>query len=220
MISCLGNLAKWEWFKLRRRRITWILLAILMLFSALSVWIRFADYEFTKDASVNGEVAFLLGTPNVHNVEIDIDCAPFLAGQSLTLPPGLAMDDVDVPRTREECGKESLVREDRLRKLETEVTLPGSIPHALRWTHLFFIPLLAFFTVLTIGSEYGWGTLRTVLMKAPGRWQYLSVKLGVVSVVALCAWLLVLVTIIVSSLIASALAGLGDTDFLGWGVLR
>ena len=217
MISSLGNLAKWEWFKLRQRRITWILLAMLMLFSGLAVWMRYADYEFSKDASVKGEVAFLLGTPNVHNVELDIDCAPFLAGQSPTLPPGITMDDVDVPRTQEECRKESLVREDRLRKLETEFTLPGSIPHALRWTHLFFIPLLAFFTVLTLGSEYGWGTLRTVMMKATGRWQYLSVKLGVVSVAALCAWLLVLVIMIVSSLITSALAGLGDADFLELG---
>ena len=124
MISRLGNLAKWEWFKLRQRRITWILLAMLMLFSAFAVWLRFADYEFTKDASVKGEVAFLLETPNVHNVEWDIDCAPFLAGQSPTLPPGFTMGDVDVPRTGEECRKELLVREDRLSKLETAVYSP------------------------------------------------------------------------------------------------
>ena len=56
-----------------------------------------------------------------------------------------------------------------------------------------------------------------MLMKATGRWQYLSVKLGVVAVASLCAWLLVLVTIIVSSLITSALAGVGDYNFLGLG---
>ena len=217
MISHLGNLAAWEWFKLRRRWITWILLALFTLFPALVVVVRFGDYQFTTDAPVKGEVAFLLGTPNVHSLEWDIDCAPFLAGQAPTLPPGFTVDDIDEPRTREECRKEFLVREDRLRVLEDDIALPGSIPKALRWAHLFGIPLLAFLTVLTLGSEYGWGTLRTVLMKPTGRWQYLAVKLGVVIVFALCAWLLALVTIIVTSLITSAVAGVGNFDFLGLG---
>lgn len=217
MIAHLGNLAVWEWFKLRRRGITWILLGLLMLFSALTVWVRFADYQFKKDAAVKAEVAFLVGTANTHNVEWDIECPAFLAGRSLTLPPGFTTSDIDEPRTRERCRQAAAAREDQVRVLEADFTLPGSIPKAMRWTHLFGIPLLAFFTVLTLGSEYGWGTLRTVLMAATGRWQYFSVKLGVIAVASLCAWLLVLVTIVISSLMTSALAGAGDTDFLGPG---
>ena len=217
MIAHLANLATWEWFKLRRRRITWILLALLMLFSALTVLVRFADYQFKKDAVVQAEVAFLVGVPDTHDVEWDIDCGAFLAGQPITMPPGFTVDDVDGPRTRERCHQEADARENEIRVLEADFTLPGSIFKALRWTHLVSIPVVAFFTVLTLGSEYGWGTLRTVLMKGTSRWRYLSVKLGVVAVASLCAWLLVLVTVVLSSLVTSAVAGVGDADFLGLG---
>ena len=40
MIAHLGNLATWEWFKLRRRGTTWTLLALLILLSASTVWLR------------------------------------------------------------------------------------------------------------------------------------------------------------------------------------
>ena len=133
------------------------------------------------------------------------------------MPPGFTVDDVDEPRTSELCQQAFAARDDKVRLLEEDFTLPGSIPKALRWGHLFGIPILAFFMVLTLGSEYGWGTLRTVLMKATGRWQYLSVKLGIVAVATLGAWLLVLVAIIISSLITSALAGVGDSEFLDLG---
>ena len=141
MIAHLGNLAVWEWFKLRRRGITWILLGLLMLFSALTVWVRFADYQFKKDAAVKAEVAFLVGTPDTHNVEWDIECPAFLAGRPLTLPPGFTISDIDEPRTRERCLQEAAAREAQIRVLEADFTLPGSIPKAMRWTHLFGIPL-------------------------------------------------------------------------------
>lgn len=217
MISHLGNLAAWEWFKLRQRRITWVLLGLLILISALTVSLRFANYQFTKDAPVRDELAFLLGVPGTHTLEIDIDCEPFLQGEPPPLPEGFTEADVDRPRTVERCEQEALVRKDQLEVLKNDITLPGSIPKALRWTHLLGIPLIAFFTVLTLGSEYAWGTLRTVLMKATGRWQYFTVKLGVVAVASLCAWLIVLVTIVATSLIASVAAGVGDADFLDVG---
>ena len=74
MISHLRNLAVWEWFKLRRRGITWFLLAFPILLSASTVWLRFGDYQFKKDASVKEDVAFLVGTPNTYDVEWEIDC--------------------------------------------------------------------------------------------------------------------------------------------------
>ncbi len=219
MISHLANLAVWEWFKVRRRWITWILLALLILFAAMQVWLRFGDYQISKDSPLVEDLEFVVGTPNTHNLDWKIDCEALFAGEPLTVPPGFTLDEVDVPRTVEECRNEAVEREDKLRLLEEQMTLPGGVTYTSRWTHFFAIPLLAFFTVLILGSEYGWGTLRTVLMKASGRWQYLSVKLGIVVAAALCAWVLVVLTIILSSLITAALAGFGSFDFLSWGFL-
>ncbi len=217
MIAHLANLAIWEWFKVRRRWITWILLALLMLFAAMQIWLRFGDYQISKDSALLEDLEFVVGTPNTHNLDWKIDCEALFTGEPPTVPPGFTLDDVDLPRTVEECENEAVEREEKLTLLQEQMTLPGSVPYALRWTHFFGIPLFAFFTVLIIGSEYGWGTLRTVLMKGSGRWQYLAVKLGIVVSAALCAWVLVVVTIIVSSLITAALAGFGSFDFLSWG---
>ena len=115
MIAHLGNLATWEWFKLRRRGTTWTLLALLILLSASTVWLRFGDYQFKKDASVKEDVAFLLGTPDTYDLEWEINCGKFLAGQSTTLPPGFTVDDVDEPRTREVCQQAFAAREDKIR---------------------------------------------------------------------------------------------------------
>ena len=68
-----GNLLKSEWFKLRGRRVIWVLLALLVLFSSLIVVLRFADYEVRKDRTIRDEVLFLPGRP-LPSEEVLIDC--------------------------------------------------------------------------------------------------------------------------------------------------
>ena len=200
------DLARWEWFKLAGRRVIWILPAVLIVFSSLMVLLRFGDYQFQKDRAVADEVLFNPGLP-LPPEEVKVDCQAFLDGARPTeFPPGFTVDDIDVELTSRECSKEIAEISARLDRQVTEFTLPGTIPWTLRWTQLISVPILAFLTVLVLGSEYAWGTLRTVLMRGVGRWRLLSVKLGFVVAALAVTWLIVLVTVIATSAIVTAFA--------------
>jgi len=54
MIGRIGNLAIWEWFKLRRRWMLWILLIFAILFAQLAVWGSFFSYQNLQ--STGGEI--------------------------------------------------------------------------------------------------------------------------------------------------------------------
>jgi len=203
----LLTLARLEWFKIRGRRIMWLLLVILAVFAALMVLIRFGDHEFQKDRDVIDEVVFLSGAPEIDNFEVELNCTQYLAGVRPTeVPVPFTLDDIDYDGTDRKCRQELGEKNARLAVLVDEFTLPGSIGEALRWTELISIPFLAFFTVLVVGSEYGWGTLRSALMKGPGRWRFLLVKLGLIALLMAVAWLAVLAVIIIASLISTGLA--------------
>ena len=45
MIGNVANLTRWEWFKLRRRWMLWILLVFAILFAQLAVWGQFFSYQ-------------------------------------------------------------------------------------------------------------------------------------------------------------------------------
>ena len=211
-----GNLLKSEWFKLRGRRVIWVLLALLVLFSSLIVVLRFADYEVRKDRTIRDEVLFLPGRP-LPSEEVLIDCEKYLVDGQLPptseFPPPLTPEDADPLLTERECNKEVTEIKAAIVSLVDEFTLPGSIPKALRWTQLVSIPILAFLTVLIIGSEYGWGTLRTVLMKGAGRWKFLSVKLALLVMAMAVTWILVLGTIIATSAVVTAISDVGHGEW-------
>ncbi len=211
-----GALFKSEWFKLRGRRVIWILLAVLVLFSSLIVVLRFGDYEVRKDRTIRDEVLFLPGRP-LPSEEVLIDCEKYLADGLLPpaseFPAPLTPEDADPLLTERECNKEVTEIKAAVAKLVDEFTLPGAIPKALRWTQLVSIPVLAFLTVLIVGSEYGWGTLRTVLMKGAGRWRFLSVKLALLVLAMAITWIIVLGTIIATSAIVTAISDVGHGDW-------
>jgi ABC-type transport system involved in multi-copper enzyme maturation permease subunit len=84
-------------------------------------------------------------------------------------------------------------------------TLPSSISGALWNSQPFALILLAILTASTFGMEYGMGTLRMVLTRGTGRWQYLAGKFLVLATAAGGALGIVIAATAISSLIASAL---------------
>jgi ABC-2 type transport system permease protein len=88
-------------------------------------------------------------------------------------------------------------------------TLPSSISEALRSSQTLALMLLTILAASTFGMEYGMGTLRMVLTRGTGRWQYLAGKFLVLAAAAAAALGVVIVVTIISSLIASALAPVG-----------
>lgn len=209
------SLAKWEVFKLRGRRMIWVLLAILVFYSAFIVLLRFGDYQFKKDAEVRDDVLFTAGMQRPAE-DVLVDCRAFLEGQDPELPPGFGPEVIDRGLTGRECELEIEGVENRLVVLIDEFTLPGAIPKALRWTELIAVPIFAFLTVLVVGSEYGWGTLRTVLMRGAGRRRLLAVKLGLIVTLIAVTWIMVVAAIILTSLVVTPFAsGISHGDWTG-----
>jgi ABC-type transport system involved in multi-copper enzyme maturation permease subunit len=188
------------------------MLAALVVLSSLVVVIRFGDYQFVKDRPVSDELVFF--ADKLPPEDIIVDCEEFLAGARPELPPGFTMEDVDVGLTENECRLELVGFAGRLEKLKDDFTLPGAFTKGLRWTELLAVPVIAFFTVLVVGSEYGWGTWRTILMRGVGRWRALAVKLGLVAAIMVAVWIAISLTIIGTSAIVTALAsGVGHGEW-------
>jgi len=72
--------------------------------------------------------------------------------------------------------------------------------------------IVLIFGVLAVGSEYGWGTLKTLLTQRPGRFQALAVKLIALLISVVVASALYLVVAAISSLVFAAL----DSHPVAW----
>ncbi len=136
MISQVLLLTRWEWYKLSRRRIPWVLLVIAMIVPQAVLWGSFAAFQLESGSREN----FLL---------------------------------------------------------------PNSLTTGLSITHGVAIILIMVLSSSVVGSEYGWGTLRTALTKGTGRWQLLTSKALLVTVLGFLLLLTVSVTIAISSVIAT-----------------
>ena len=144
MAMQVALLTRWEWFKLRRRWMPWILLGFVAVISQLIFWLA---VTFGNDLSYESP------SENIAN--------------------GLGISS-------------------------------------------FFGPLVAvILTASVVGSEYGWGTLRPVLSRGAGRWQFLASKVSVV-ILATAAGLIILAIIgTVSSFIAQAILTAAETESYG-----
>ncbi len=110
-------------------------------------------------------------------------------------------------------------RQNQLRETYSGFTLPGSIPNALGMAQGMGLFLIAILTASILGTEFGWGTLRTVLVGGAGRWQYLTAKLALISLLAGAALAVVVAATLVGSAVAGALAAAppaGTPGPLGW----
>jgi ABC-2 type transport system permease protein len=148
------NLTRWEWYKLRRRWLPWIMLGVLLVVSQLFVWVSY---------SVN--------------------------------------------------------RSEQSGDTYASFTLPGSIPNVLGLAHSIGVILVVILTASVLGTEYRWRTIRSILARGTGRWQYMAGKIVLLILLAGGALLIVMAVTAVSSLIAGALAGdapAGSSDSARW----
>lgn len=136
------NLIRWEWYKLRRRWLPWIMLGILLFVSQAYIW---GSYFFSRGSE---------------------------SGDSYS-----------------------------------NFTLPGSIPNALGVIHGIGVFLIVILTASILGTEYRWRTLRSILSRGTGRWQYLASKVLLLALLVGAALLIVMALASISSVIAAALSG-------------
>ncbi len=76
----------------------------------------------------------------------------------------------------------------------------------------FFGPFIAVILAAVVtGGEYGWGTLRPVLSKGAGRWQFLASKISVVMLVTAGILVILCITVTISGFIAEAVLTAPET---------
>ena len=209
MFAHVVRLTQWEWYKLRRRWMPWILLAVAIAFMQLGIWLSYGAYHneslqaftaggansLSTSAEVDGEV-----------VEVSVSCIGLL---NEGIPP--EVDDLpeevrtsfleDVERFREE----NCTNTDPLHEIRKAFTLPHSITGSMNGLAGFAPFLILILTASLIGSEYGWGTLRTTLTRGAGRWQLLGAKIALVLVVSAAAYVIVAIATAAASLLAAVI---------------
>ncbi len=204
MIGTIARLTRWEWFKLRRRWMPWILLVILLLFSQLSI---LGSYFTYRQLDEGGRVAVgALGGPRGGAETPTLACADILAEP----PRAPDVDPALLPALRAQCAQAVQQRAAALPMAYGMLTPTGAITQALSIASGIGGVLVAVLAASTVGVEYGWGTVRTVLVRGTGRWQYLAGKFAVLILVALGALVVVAAGAAVSSVIARSLVAPPD----------
>lgn len=133
MAMQVAMLTRWEWFKLRRRWVPWILIGFVMVIQQLIFWLVAVFGEDLSYQSTSENIANGLG---------------FAA---------------------------------------------------------FFGPFVAVILAsVVVGGEYGWGTLRPVLSRGAGRWQFLASKVAVVVLFTAALLILMSIAVTISGFIAEA----------------
>ncbi|MCY4582251.1 MAG: ABC transporter permease subunit [Chloroflexi bacterium] len=213
------RLARWEWFKLRRLRLPWVLLAVAVLVSQLGIWTNYVAYHNDAVHQVvnQGDSSISLSPDEWQGTAVTATCVGIARGR---LPTGfdglteeqrnLAQEHLDAWRS-EDCG--NTVTLDELRR---GFTLPNSITASVSgFSSLgpvaIGLLLIMVLTASLVGTEYGWGTLRTVLAGGIGRWTFLSAKL----LLLLCVCAGVLIVIAAASIASSLAAALVPPDEAG-----
>lgn len=209
MIGHVLTLTRWEWFKLHRRRMPWILLLIAIAIAQLVFWSTYAFVQSGGPANQTrlGLVSTATDTAG-ESVTLDLTCGDIGDMREGDFPvdlerfPPRERENIvrDLQRFAEDCeyviGQSESIRQSMIP--------PHSLRVSLHSTLAFFGVILMMILSASIpGAEYGWGTLRTVLVRGVGRWQLLASKTLVIGLVSLGLSLVVLVTVGVASVIAS-----------------
>ena len=183
MIAQVLRLTRWELFKVRKRWMPWILLAIAVVMTQLALW---GDYSAYRNV---GRYEDIWGVTFSEENSVSITCVDVVEGNvdtklALIPEPALfpwssrvsALEAVEEARASGHC-EEVLERHAQERKRYREgFVLPSSLPNGLGVANFYGILLIMILGALAMGVEYGWGTLRTTLTRGIGRWQFLGAK--------------------------------------------
>ena len=204
MIGNIANLTRWEWFKLRRRWMVWILLLFAILFGQLAVWGQYFSYQNLQ--STGGELTIPATLQQQQGrIPRTVACKDLLSGDPARRPADL--DAQVVAGLTAQCAQVSASLPARLERSYQAFSLPGSIRTGLSIVQTLALILMAILTASAIGIDYGSGTLRSVLTQGTGRWTYLTAKLLTLAALSFLGLVVTLATVAISSVVATSLAG-------------
>ncbi len=209
MIAQVVRLTRWEWFKLRKTWIPWILLVIVVVVAQSFLWSRV--YSYNDRPSVEEQTTFHLpGPPDSagNPTFIPVSCVDIWEG---TADAKVEQSDQayreDVLRIvelhlGEEVCQEHLEDEARFRDNTRQTFV---LPNGLAVAHSIGAVFIMILGASAMGIEYGWGTLRAVLTRGVNRWQFLGAKALSLLLMGAIGLIIVALTVAVSSLIAASL---------------
>ncbi len=181
MILELANQIRWEWFKLRRRWMPYVLLGVLVLISQVAIWgTMFAYNEANARTDERPIAASATST-------IFVDCSKLLDGEVSELSAQLRANDPNVSQAEADeavqrgvarCQDWDERRQEDTQRLYTLITPPGSASFTMSIGQSIGLILVAILTASLIGTEHGWGTMRFLLVRGVRRWHVLASKLG------------------------------------------
>ena len=212
MITHLLLLTRWEWFKLRRRWMPWILLVILIALPQIGVVSSYFIYRGDINVTVDSGATYTYTTESEsggQQTTIELTCADFEDGsippQIAELPPQMQdrvlSDSSGFQSFCLEQDSEDLIQSESRRFF----TVPDSISNGLSISVGMAIILIIVLTSSSIGSEYSWGTLRTSLTRGTGRWQFLTSKMLLLIFAGSGGLIISSLSLLASSLIFTAL---------------
>ena len=213
MIADVLRLTGWEWFKLRRRWMPWILVAIAVLFSQLGLWMGYAVHhsEDLRDFFDAGSFTSLTTEDAEGNpISIEVSCADLDEGG---IPPEV---EAQIERLSEreqelflqqveEFRVETCSEAGALEDTRGSFVMPDSITGGINGAFFIGAILVMILAASATGAEYGWGTLRAVLTRGAVRWQVLSSKLLLVLLMTAAGLLVVAVVVAAASLFAAVI---------------
>jgi ABC-2 type transport system permease protein len=202
VITNIATLARWEWFKVSRRWMLWILLAFAILFAQLAVWAQFFSYQNLQ--RTGGEITVPAAVQQQSRAPRTVACADLLSADRSGVPSDL--DPQVVAGLAAQCRQQAPTLPARIARAYDSFTLPGSLPTALGVVQTLALILVAILAASAIGIDYGSGTLRSVLTKGTGRWPYLTAKLLTLALLTGAGLVVTLATVAISSVIAGAIA--------------
>jgi ABC-2 type transport system permease protein len=165
-VSGFLNIARWEWFKLLRRRMPWILLAIFFAFTQLAVWGTYVAYSNAATSGARTPAPF---TPGMGRPDM-VSCNELRADPAAVVPAGTSQQAIDgMLRQCEQRMAASAARYQTLSPL-------GAITSALGIAGSVGLILLGILSASTVGMDYGLGTLRPILARGTGRMPFLAGK--------------------------------------------
>ena len=213
MIAHIFRLSVWEWHKLRRRWLPWVLLAIVVTLMQAAVWGTYVVHRSEPFSPTHGiQLSDTEGENKEAVFEAEWKCKDVRGDR---IPPGveeLADGHRDSALASvEEFRKSCEGYEEGLDFSRHAVSLPNSILLAFTLLQGTLFILVSILAAAALGGEYGWGTLRTVLTKGTGRWQFMLAKVLALMVTALAGLVVAAATVALSSLIIGLFSLEGDS---------
>ena len=205
MIADVLRLTRWELFKLRRRWMPWILLFIGLAVVQATLWGFYSAYHNIDDPSAGGYP----GRPGAESI-VTITCADIMDGTADAKVERVsddfrehARERVEQRRLNEQCPRILEEVAGRRWRHREYFILPGGLANSLGVAHSIGVILIMILGASAMGVEYGWGTLRTLLAKGVGRWQFLVAKGLSVILMSGVGLLIASLSVVVGSLIAA-----------------